>query len=150
MLAAMPQEHERGLGGWHAEWETLPEIVSLAGGAVHTLAEIAPRLDVDVERMQQNLEATRGLIFAETVSMALAQKIGKAKAHDFVESACAEARKSGKHLREVIAGDATVSQQFSADEIRGFFDARKYLGQAEEFVDRVVSASEQTKAEVHG
>ena len=26
MLAAMPQEHERGLGLWQAEWETLPEI----------------------------------------------------------------------------------------------------------------------------
>ena len=23
MLTAMVQEHERGLGGWHAEWETL-------------------------------------------------------------------------------------------------------------------------------
>src|ERR1700744_134337 len=46
MLAAMPQEHERGLGGWHAEWETLPEIVSLAGGTAHTMAALAPRLDV--------------------------------------------------------------------------------------------------------
>ena len=26
MIAAMVQEHERGLGGWQAEWETLPEI----------------------------------------------------------------------------------------------------------------------------
>ena len=34
MLAAMVQEHERGLGGWHAEWETLPEICLLAAGAL--------------------------------------------------------------------------------------------------------------------
>ena len=27
MLAAMPQEHERGLGGWQAEWDTLPELI---------------------------------------------------------------------------------------------------------------------------
>ena len=150
MLVAMPQEHERGLGGWHAEWETLPEIVSLAGGAVRTMAEIAPRLEVDADRMSENLAATRGLIFAEAVSMALAQKIGKAKAHDFVEAACAEVRKSGKHLREVVGGDTTVSQSFSTDELDGFFDARKYLGRAEEFVDRVVAASEQTKVEIHG
>ena len=150
MLVAMPQEHERGLGGWHAEWETLPEIVSLAGGAVRTMAEIAPRLEVDADRMSENLAATRGLIFAEAVSMALAQKIGKAKAHDFVEAACAEVRKSGKHLREVVGGDTTISQSFSTDELDGFFDARKYLGRAEEFVDRVVAASEQTKVEIHG
>ena len=29
MLTAMLQEDERGLGGWHTEWETLPEIVCL-------------------------------------------------------------------------------------------------------------------------
>ena len=27
MLSAMPQEHERGLGGWQAEWDVLPELV---------------------------------------------------------------------------------------------------------------------------
>ena len=31
MLGAMLQEHERGIGGWHAEWDTLPEIVCLCG-----------------------------------------------------------------------------------------------------------------------
>jgi 3-carboxy-cis,cis-muconate cycloisomerase len=25
LFSAMPQEHERSLGLWHAEWETLPE-----------------------------------------------------------------------------------------------------------------------------
>jgi len=45
MLAAMSQEHERGLGGWQAEWETLPELVRLTAGAVaqhHTLWVVAP------------------------------------------------------------------------------------------------------------
>jgi 3-carboxy-cis,cis-muconate cycloisomerase len=27
MFSAMPQEHERSLGLWHAEWETLPELL---------------------------------------------------------------------------------------------------------------------------
>jgi 3-carboxy-cis,cis-muconate cycloisomerase len=34
MLSAMVQEHERGLGGWHAEWESLPEICTLTLGAL--------------------------------------------------------------------------------------------------------------------
>lgn len=150
MLAAMPQEHERGLGGWHAEWETLPEIVSLAAGAAHTMAETAPRLEVDAERMRQNLEATRGLIFAESVSMTLAQTVGKAKAHEITGVACDAARKNGKHLREVIREDATIRQHFSAAEIDGFFDARKYLGMAEEFVDRVVAASKKPDSDPDG
>ena len=42
MLGAMIQEEERGLGGWHAEWETLPEIICLTGGASHHLANLLP------------------------------------------------------------------------------------------------------------
>ncbi len=100
MLSAIPQEHERGLGGWHAEWETLPDIVSLAGGAVKTMAEIAPHLDVDAERMQRNLEATRGLIFAEAATMALAKDLGKQAAHELVETACNRVREENRHLRD--------------------------------------------------
>ena len=40
MLTAMVQEQERGLGGWHAEWETMPQLIGLAGGALHRLAEM--------------------------------------------------------------------------------------------------------------
>ena len=144
ILAAMPQEHERGLGGWHAEWETLPAIVSLAGGAAHTMAHIVPRLDVDAERMHQNLEDNRGMIFAEAVSMALAQKIGKAKAHEAVETACNASRKDGRHLRDVVGDEASIVKHFSTEEIDSFFDADNYLGLAEEFVDRVVAASKST------
>lgn len=147
MLAAMPQEHERGLGGWHAEWETLPEIVSLVGGAAHTVAALAPRLDVDAERMRQNLDETHGLIFAEAVSMALAKKIGKAKAHDVVEAACNTSRKDGRHLRDVVDDEPSISKHFSMEEIDVLFDAQNYLGLAEEFVDRVVEASKKSATE---
>lgn len=147
MLAAMPQEHERGLGGWHAEWETLPEIVSLVGGAAHTVAALAPRLDVDAERMRQNLDETHGLIFAEAVSMALAKKIGKAKAHDVVEAACNTSRKDGRHLRDVVDDEPSINMHFSMDEIDALFDAQNYLGLAEEFVDRVVEASKKSATE---
>ncbi|MDF2640850.1 MAG: 3-carboxy-cis,cis-muconate cycloisomerase, partial [Pseudomonas sp.] len=34
LFAAMPQEHERSLGLWHAEWETLPELCCLVSGAL--------------------------------------------------------------------------------------------------------------------
>jgi 3-carboxy-cis,cis-muconate cycloisomerase len=141
MLAAMVQEQERGLGGWLAEWETLPEIVSLSAGALRWMAEMVPQLQIDAERMKTNLEATRGLIFAEAVSMALASKIGKAQALEAVEAACETARTEKRHLRDVIAGDARVQTILSAADLDGLFNPQRYLGAAEEFVDRVVAAS---------
>ena len=40
MLAAMGQEHERGAGGWQAEWETLLELLRLTGSAAAIAREL--------------------------------------------------------------------------------------------------------------
>jgi 3-carboxy-cis,cis-muconate cycloisomerase len=141
MLAAMVEEHERGLGGWHAEWETLPEIVSLAAGALHQMAEIVPRLEIDAERMRANLELTHGLIYAEAVTMALAEKTGKSSAHQLVEAACSRAHKEKRPLRDVLGEEKEIRRHLAGEALEGLFDPRRYLGAAEEFVDRVVAAS---------
>jgi 3-carboxy-cis,cis-muconate cycloisomerase len=146
MLSAMVQEEERGLGGWHAEWETLPEIVRLTAGALHQMAEIALHLEIDAARMRQNLETTQGLIYAEAVTMALGEKMGRSAAHQVVEAACGRAQKDKRHLREVLVEDAQVGAYLSSAEIEGLFDPRKYLGAAEAFVDRVVEQSRSRSA----
>jgi 3-carboxy-cis,cis-muconate cycloisomerase len=140
MLAAMVQEDERGLGGWHAEWEVLPEIVSLFGGALHHVTEAAAGLRVDAARMEANLEATRGLVFAEAVQMALAVRTGRAAAQRLVESACARARAEGRHLRDVLAADPEAARLLRGDELQQLFDPRRGLGVAEALVDRVLRA----------
>ena len=65
--AAMPQEHERAAGAWHAEWETLGEALALTGGAAATVREVLERLEVHAGRMRENLDATGGLLLAERV-----------------------------------------------------------------------------------
>ena len=62
MLSAMSQEHERALGGWPAEWETLPEILMLASGAIVQMRQIIGGLHVDSGACA-NLEATHGQIY---------------------------------------------------------------------------------------
>ncbi len=140
MLSAMVQEDERGLGNWQAEWETLPEIFCLTGGALHQMATIVPHLEIDTARMKRNLEATQGLIFSEGVAVALAARIGKSSAHKLVEAASLEARKSGRHLREVLAQDRTLSENLSAAELDRLFEPENYLVVAEELVDRVIGS----------
>jgi 3-carboxy-cis,cis-muconate cycloisomerase len=141
MLSAIVQEDERGLGNWHAEWETLPEIFRLTAGALHQMATIVPHLEVDSARMRHNLEATHGLIFAEAVTMAMATHIGKPAAHALLEEASREARNSGKHLREVLAHNHTVTERLTSEELDRLFAPENYLGVAEEWLDRVIDAS---------
>lgn len=141
LLASMLQEDERGLGGWHAEWEALPDIVQLTAGAVHQLAAILPHLEIDAERMRKNLDVTEGLIFAEAVSMALGEKIGKPQAHEIVEAACKRARKEKRGLRAILGADSKVTKHLSSGELDRLFDPAQYLGAAGEYVTRAVAAS---------
>jgi len=144
MLSVMPQENERGLGGWHAEWETLPDIVRLTGGALHHMAEMLPRLEVDAERMRANLEDTRGLIYAEAVSMALAEKIGKSEAHKLIEAASSRALKQRRHFREILSDDSQVTKHITPGALAELFEPANYLGEAESLVDRL--AKQKTEA----
>jgi 3-carboxy-cis,cis-muconate cycloisomerase len=141
MLSAMVQEDERGVGNWHAEWETLPEIVRLTAGALHQMATIVPHLEINTANMTRNLDATNGLIFAEAVAIAMAAHIGKSAAHALVDEASKRVRESGKHLRAVLAENSKFKHQLSSAELDRLFDPKKYLGASEECVDRVIDAS---------
>ena len=139
MFAAMPQEHERSLGLWHAEWDTLPELCCLVSGALQQALLVVPGLEVDAARMRANLELTQGLVLAEAVSIALAQKIGRDAAHHLIEQCCKQAVREGAHLRTVLGANAEVSAQLSADELDRLLDAAHYLGQARRWVERAVA-----------
>ena len=149
MFSSMVQEQERGLGGWQAEWETLPEIVSLSGGALHHLSEMLPGLHVDAKRMLKNLDATRGLIFAEAVTIALGDRLGKMPAHMLVESACQEARAGDRHLKDVLREEQGMHGYLTPADLEGLFDVRNYLGSAEEFITRVLAEVSSSTATVH-
>nr|WP_230927753.1 3-carboxy-cis,cis-muconate cycloisomerase [Pseudomonas wenzhouensis] len=143
MFAAMPQEHERSLGLWHAEWDTLPELCCLVSGALQQALLVVPGLEVDAARMRANLELTQGLVLAEAVSIALAQKIGRDAAHHLIEQCCKQAVREGVHLRAVLGANAEVSAQLSAAELDRLLDAAHYLGQARRWVERAVAEHNQ-------
>lgn len=139
ILSALPQEYERGLGSWHAEWETLPEILRLTGGSLHHLTKMLSALEVDREQMRRNLDVTHGLIFAEAVSMALASRIGKMAAHTHVERAAQLARAENRHLKDVLRDDTALREHLTPADLDNLFEARNYLGSAEKFVQQVLA-----------
>jgi 3-carboxy-cis,cis-muconate cycloisomerase len=141
MLSAMIQEQERGLGGWHVEWETLPDIVRLTAGALHHLTTTVSELEIDPERMRKNLDITHGLIFAEAVAMALSDKIPRSEAHKLVHQASKRARDDRRDLRSILAQDAIVKANLSEPELDRLFTPANYLGVADQFIDRVLARS---------
>ena len=136
LFSAMPQEHERSLGLWHAEWETLPEICCVVSGALVQALNIAQGLEVDSERMARNLDLTHGLVLAEAVSIVLAQRVGRETAHHLLEQCCKRAVAEQRHLRAVLGDEPQITAQLSADELDRLLDPAHYLGQATTWVER--------------
>jgi 3-carboxy-cis,cis-muconate cycloisomerase len=135
MLSAMAQEHERGAGGWHAEWETLRDLLRLTGSAAASLRETLEGLEVDAGRARENLD---GLLMAESVATALTPALGRLAAHDLVEHAVRRASDS-KSLRDVLLEIPEVRRELGEDGLDAALDPQRYLGVADALVDRALA-----------
>ena len=57
LLGGLPQEEERGLGGWQAETPVLADLFLLAAGSAAAMADIAEGLEIDAPAIARNLAA---------------------------------------------------------------------------------------------
>jgi len=140
IFAAQIADHERSAGPWHAEWPTLPALLLVTSGALASVVDIAEGLEVDAARMRVNLDATDGLIMAEAVTFALAEKIGKGDAHHLIEAASKKAVAGKQHLRDVLKADAKVTSLLGADQIEKLFDPMAYQGVSQSLIDRLLAS----------
>ena len=145
MLAATILDHERGIGGWHAEWETLADIVTLTGGSLYQMSGVVSELQIDDDAMRKNLQRTHGQIMAEAVATELAEHLGRANAYMIVERACAKAAADGTELRDALASDARVTQALPIADVESLLIPRNYLGSSAKIIDRVLASWREAK-----
>jgi 3-carboxy-cis,cis-muconate cycloisomerase len=147
LVAGLPQEHERGLGGWHAEWDVVPELMQVTAGAARAIADALDHLVVDEARMAANLAMTGGLMLAEALVVELAAQLGQIDARAIVDAACQRAIADRRPLADVLAEDPRVTKILSPDAIRQCLSPDTYLGQAEVFVDRALVGWDRTRGD---
>ena len=140
IFAVQVQDHERSAGPWHAEWPTLPMLQLVTSGALAAIVDIAEGLEVDAARMRVNLDASHGLIMAEAVTMALAEKIGKSEAHHLVEAASKKAVADKRDLRDVLTRNTRVAAHMSADKLTKLFEPMAYQGVSQVLIDRLLAS----------
>ncbi len=142
-LSAMVQEHERALGGWQSEWPTVSAIIQASGLAAASMAEVAEGLTVDPVRMRINIEATKGVIFAERAMMLLGDKLGRDVAHKLLEEATRKSIAGGRTLASVLSGMSEVTRHLDAAIVRELDVPEQYLGVADEFRVRLLASVQQ-------
>ncbi len=70
LLAAMPQQQQRGLGNWQAELAEWPELVFALGGSARALAEVFGAIEIHPEQMKRNLDSS-GLTNTQDIDAAI-------------------------------------------------------------------------------
>jgi 3-carboxy-cis,cis-muconate cycloisomerase len=141
-LAGMPQEQERGVGGWHAEAATIARTIEDTGLALVSMNEVAEGLTVDTARMCRNIADTRGAIFAERAMMKLSAALGRQEAEKVIEEALQNAAKNGTDLPGALAAMPQVTTVLSADELRDLAGPESHLGAAETFRKQLLETDE--------
>jgi 3-carboxy-cis,cis-muconate cycloisomerase len=140
-LSAMLQEHERGVGGWQAEWPVIAAVVQSTGVAIASMAEVAEGLSVDTPKMRLNIEKTNGVIFAERAMLLLGTKLGRDVAHKILEAAARKSGKEGRNLAAVLAEIPEVTIHLGPAELKQLETPEQYLGSAEAFRQALIASS---------
>jgi 3-carboxy-cis,cis-muconate cycloisomerase len=135
-LTGMVQEHQRALGGWHAEWPIAADLVQTTGSALAAAAEIAEGLTVDAGAMRDDIARTRGMVFAERAMLLLARHVGRDIAHGIVQDAVRRGEQSGQTLRQALEADPRAAV-LTAGELESLDRADAYLGISETIRQRL-------------
>ncbi len=144
LLASMVQEHERGAGGWQAEWETLAELLRLTGSAAAALTDALGGLETDVDRMRSNIDP---LAMSESVVVALSTSVGPVTARSLVMEAAARSARDGTSFRDALLQAPEVADGLGAQRLDAALDPAGYLGITEELIDRALGARARTDPE---
>ncbi|MCG8692011.1 MAG: 3-carboxy-cis,cis-muconate cycloisomerase [Minwuiales bacterium] len=139
MFGAMAHDHDRATGPWHVEWLAVPQAFILTAGATGQALGMLRGLEVDTDRMRENLDMTGGLIVAEAVMMALAPHIGRQHAHDLVYDACRSAAAGERPFLDILADTPEIARHLDRTRLSTLVDPANYVGQAGEMVDRLLS-----------
>ena len=118
--------HERDISHSAAERIILPDSAILLDYMLVKFEGLVDGLVVDTNRMAENLEATRGLIFSQAVLLALIESgLSRDAAYRIVQGAAMSAWDKGGHLRDLIGADEDVP--LTSDQIDACFDPARFL-----------------------
>jgi len=129
-------DHRQG----ETAWSFAPEVCLLMGAQLTLSKRLLSRLDLKPENMRRNLDRAGGVVLSEAVMMALAEKIGRYKAHALVVGIARRAVVEKIAFTDAVLSDPEVRRRLAPRRLSAALDYRNSLGLATHFVDEVVSA----------
>ncbi len=142
-LAAMedvPLWHERDISHSSVERIIAPDSTILADFMLHRLTSVIRNMMVYEQKMLENLNQSRGLIFSEAVLIRLVDKgLTREHAYTLVQRNAMKAWEDGAQFKDVLMQDSELLEHLPPGEIESAFDMRHALRWVDAIFVRVFS-----------
>ena len=138
-LENIPLWHERDISHSSAERVIFPDSFILADYLLSETTDIIGSWVVREDRMKQNIEATKGLIFSQRVLLALTEKdIPRPRAYELVQRSSLRVWAENLGLKELLLADKEVMALLTPQEIEACFTLDTYLEKIDYIFERVL------------
>jgi adenylosuccinate lyase len=128
--------HERDISHSSAERVTLPDACLALDYMLARFRSLVKDMEVDEARMRANLEATGGLVYSQSVLLAMVEEgMTRDEAYRIVQENASAARDTGTHLQERLAIDSRV--RLSAERLKQCFDPDRFLANSGVIFERL-------------
>src|SRR5713101_1117908 len=139
--------HERDISHSSAERVVLPDSSIALDYMLQKMASLVDGLVIYPERMLENLNATRGLIFSGQLLLALTQAgVSREQAYEWVQRDALKAWDEGGELKSLVAADKDIAGRLSAEEIDRVFSLETYLRNVDAVFARVFGKGAKAKS----
>jgi adenylosuccinate lyase len=130
--------HERDISHSSAERIVLPDSSAALDYLLAKTAGLLDGLVVYPERMLENLNATRGLVFSGQLLLALTQKgVSREDAYVYTQRNAMRVWDEGLNFQDLVLADVDINSRLSQAEILQVFSVEHYLRNVEKVFERV-------------
>ena len=134
--------HERDISHSSVERVILPDSFCALDHMTRRFTRIVQGLVVYPERMLENLERSRGVVFSGTVLLELARKgITREEAYRWVQRNAMRSHDEQTDFKTLLLDDPNVTGVLSREEIEQVFDLNVQLRHVDEIFDRVFDSA---------
>ncbi len=135
--------HERDISHSSAERVVLPDSSIALDYILQKATSLIKGLVVYPQRMLENLNATRGLVFSGQLLLALTRKgVSRETAYEWVQRNAMRVWDEKLDFQELVSEDKDIAEHLSAEEISSAFSTDTYLRNVDVIFDRVFEKQE--------
>lgn len=131
--------HERDISHSSVERVVAPDATITIVFMLRRLKRVIDGLVVYPERMKENLQLMRGLVFSQGVLLALTRKgLERQAAYVIVQRSAMKVWDEGAELMPTLLADIELRQHLSEEEVRDIFDMGRLLKNTNAIIDRAL------------